>query len=266
MVDEHDVLDIEKFRRWRDDLHDAEFILEDGKYYVGREVEKMSKSKYNVVNPDDIVEQYGADTLRMYEMFLGPIEIAKPWNTAGLKGVYNFLKKFWRLYHDSEGNFRMSDTSATEQELQILHKTIKKVEDDILALSFNTAVSAFIIAVNELTALKTDKKEILEPLIVLISPFAPHMAEELWHRAGRNESVEYAPYPQYDEKYLKAATKEYPVSFNGKVRFKLQLPADATKEEIEKAVMQHEKTAKYLEGKTPKKVIVVPGRIVNIVV
>ncbi len=267
MVNERNELDTERFRNWRDDLRDAEFILNDqGKFLVDREVEKMSKSKYNVVNPDDIVEQYGADTLRIYEMFLGPIQIAKPWNTAGLKGVYNFLKKFWKLYHDQDGNFRLSDAEPTEKELQILHKTIKKVEDDIRNFDYNTAVSAMMIAVNELAALGTDKRAILEPLIVLISPFAPHMAEELWQRAGHEPSVEYAPYPTYDERYLKADTKEYPVAFNGKKRFTLELPADATKEQIEQAVMQHEKTVKYLEGKTPKKVIVVPGRIVNIVV
>ncbi len=267
MVNERDELNLEAFKNWRDDLKNAEFITNsEGKFIVSREVEKMSKSKYNVVNPDDIIEQYGADTLRMYEMFLGPIEIAKPWNTAGLKGVYNFLKKFWRLYHDDKGNFRLTDEEPTEKEWQILHKTLKKVEEDIIGFNFNTAVSAFMIAVNELSALKTRKRKVLEPLIIAISPFAPHMAEELWQRSGHENSVEFETFPVYEEKYLKSETKEYPVSFNGKVRFKIHLPAEAGKEEIEKAVMEHEKTGKYLEGKKPKKIIVVPGKIINIVV
>ncbi len=265
MVNERDELDLEAFKQWRDDLHNAEFILENGKYYVGREVEKMSKSKYNVVNPDDIVEEYGADTLRLYEMFLGPIEIAKPWNTAGLKGVYNFLKKFRNLFYEN-GQFRLTGDQPTEKELKILHKTIKKVEEDIRNFSYNTAISAMMIAVNELSALKTAKRAVLEPLIVLISPFAPHLAEELWEKAGHEPSVEFVPYPAYDERYLVEDTKEYPVSFNGKLRFKMQLPASASKEELEKAVMEDPRTEKYLQGKQPKKIIAVPGRIINIVV
>ncbi len=267
MVDEHNALDIEAFRNWRDDLKNAEFITEDdGKFYVTREVEKMSKSKFNVVNPDDIVEQYGADTLRLYEMFLGPIQMAKPWNTAGLKGVYNFIKKFRKLYYDDRGHFRLTDREPDADELRILHTTIRKVRTDIENFDYNTAISAMMIAVNELSSRKTDKRAILEPLIVLIAPFAPHLAEELWQQAGHEPSVCNAPYPEWDEQYLQSATKEYPVSFNGKMRFKITLPADASKDEIEQAVLAHERTAKYLDGKKPRKIIVVPGRIVNIVV
>ena len=267
MVDEHNALDIKQFRQWRDDLKNAEFITEDdGKFYVTREVEKMSKSKFNVVNPDDIVEKYGADTLRMYEMFLGPIEIAKPWNTAGLKGVHNFLKKFWRLFHDEKDNFILSNDKPSEKELAVLHKTIKKVTEDIEQFSYNTAISAMMIATNELAKMKTNKRAVLEPLIVLMEPFAPHIAEELWEKAGHKPSVSYVEWPQYEEQYLKEETKEYPVSFNGKVRFKILLPASAGKEEIEKTVLADERTEKYLQGKKPKKIIVVPGRIINFVV
>jgi leucyl-tRNA synthetase len=266
MVDDYDYLDIEKFKSWRSDFNDAEFILEDGKYKVGREVEKMSKSKYNVVNPDDIVEQYGADTLRMYEMFLGPIEIAKPWNTAGLKGVFNFLRKFWTLFHN-DGIFDVSLEEPTEQELKILHKTIKKVTDDIENFSFNTAVSQFMIAVNELQKLKTNKRKILSPMVILLSPFAPHLAEELWDELGHDgESIAFEPYPVYEERYLKENTKTYPVMVNGKMKHKLNLPANMNKEEIEKVVLADEKVKQLLEGKQLKKVIVVPGKIVNLVV
>jgi len=265
MVDDYDYLDIEKFKNWRPDFANAEFILEDGKYKVGREVEKMSKSKYNVVNPDDIVAQYGADTLRMYEMFLGPIEIAKPWNTAGLKGVFNFLRKFWSLFH-KDGMFDVSLEQATEQELKILHKTIKKVTQDIENFSFNTAVSQFMIAVNELGKLKTNKQQILAPLVVLLSPFAPHLAEELWEELGHDESVAFEPYPTYDERYLKESNKTYPIMVNGKMRHKIDLPANMDKAEIEKTVLADEKVQSLLEGKTLKKVIVVPGKIVNLVV
>ena len=265
MVDDYDYLDTEKFKAWRPDFADAEFILEDGKYKVGREVEKMSKSKYNVVNPDDIVAQYGADTLRMYEMFLGPIEIAKPWNTAGLKGVHNFLRKFWALFH-TDGMFDVSLEQPTEQELKILHKTIKKVTEDIENFSFNTAVSQFMIAVNELGKLKTNKRQILSPLVILLAPFAPHLAEELWEELGHDKSISNELYPKYEARYLKESTKTYPIMLNGKMRHKIDLPADWSKEEIEQAVLNDEKVKTILSDKVLKKVIVVPGKIVNLVV
>ncbi len=240
---------------------------------LSREDEKMSKSKHNVVNPDDICNQYGADTLRMYEMFLGPLEQAKPWNTAGITGVHGFLKKLWKLYHSaspgpSEGgelDFFVSEEKASKESLKILHKTIKKVQEDIENFSFNTSVSSFMIAVNELTAQKCNSREVLEPLAILISPYAPHIAEELWEKLGHSESISTAPFPKFEQKFLVESTKEYPISFNGKMRFTLELPLDISKEEIESAVMAHEKTAQYLEGRTPKKVIIVPGKIVNIV-
>lgn len=239
------------------------------KYIVGREVEKMSKSKYNVVNPDEICDKYGADTLRMYEMFLGPLEQAKPWNTAGITGVHGFLKKLWKLYHSGpDDSFYVTDSPSSEgsaEDLKTLHKTIKKVQEDIEEFSFNTSVSTFMIAVNELTSQKCTSREILEPLVVLIAPYAPHIAEELWEKLGNSESVSTAPFPKFEEKYLVESNKEYPISFNGKMRFTLELPLDLTKEEIESAVMSHAKTAQYLEGRTPKKIIVVPGKIVNIV-
>lgn len=255
----------------------AFFISENGieinnnneKYIVGREVEKMSKSKYNVVNPDDICNQYGADTLRMYEMFLGPLEQAKPWNTAGITGVHGFLKKLWKLYHSGpDESFYVTDTPPSEgqgEALKTLHKTIKKVQEDIENFSFNTSVSSFMIAVNELSAQKCNSREVLEPLAILVSPYAPHIAEELWEKLGHSESISTVPFPKFEEKYLVESNKEYPISFNGKMRFTLELPLDLSKEEIESAVMAHEKTAQYLEGRTPKKVIIVPGKIVNIV-
>lgn len=262
-------LDIEKFKAHSlySDYKDAEFILdENGKYIVGREVEKMSKSKLNVVNPDDICEEYGADTLRLYEMFLGPLEQAKPWNTAGITGVHSFLKKLWKLYHSGENDtFFVSDAPASNDALKTLHKTIKKVQEDIENFSFNTSVSTFMIAVNELSAMKCNAREVLKPLVVLISPYAPHIAEELWEKLGHTESISTAPFPVFEEKYLVESTKEYPISFNGKMRFTLELPLDMTVAEIEKTVLAHEKTLHYLEGRTPKKVIIVPGKVVNIV-
>ncbi len=260
-------LDIETFKNWREEYKNAEFITEeDGSFKISREVEKMSKSKYNVVNPDDICNQYGADTLRMYEMFLGPLEQAKPWNTAGITGVHGFLKKLWKLYHSGENeSFYVSEEAASKDSLKTLHKTIKKVQEDIENFSFNTSVSSFMIAVNELSAEKCNSREVLEPLAILISPYAPHIAEELWEKLGHLESISTAPFPKFEEKYLVESTKEYPISFNGKMRFTLELPLDISKEEIESAVMAHEKTAQYLEGRTPKKVIIVPGKIVNIV-
>ena len=259
-------LDIEGFKKWRPEFKDAEFVLENGVYKVGYEVEKMSKSKYNVVNPDEICDTYGADTLRMYEMFLGPLEQAKPWNTAGITGVYAFLKKLWKLYHSGpEDAFFVSNESPKEADLRTLHKVIKKVEEDIENFSFNTSVSTFMIGVNELTAQKCQSREILEPFIILVSPYAPHIAEEIWSLLGHEESVAHAAFPEFNPGYLVENTKEYPISFNGKMRFTMELPLDLEASEIEAAVMAHEKTQKQLQGRTPKKVIVVPGKIVNIV-
>jgi len=260
-------LDIKGFKKWyKDDIRfDVELSSEKSNVFiVSREVEKMSKSKYNVVNPDDICQDYGADTLRMYEMFLGPLEQAKPWNTAGITGVHSFLKKLWRLYIVDE-QFSVSEEEPTKDELKTLHKTIKKVEEDIANFSFNTSVSTFMIAVNELTAQKCNKRAILEPLAVLIEPYAPHIAEELWENLGHKESISTADFPVFEEKYLVESSKVYPISFNGKMRFTMELSLDLSKEEIEKAVMAHEKTQKQLAGRTPNKVIIVPGRIVNIV-
>ena len=260
-------LDIQAFKNWRVEFKNAEFELEDdGSFKVGREIEKMSKSKYNVVNPDDICSQYGADTLRMYEMFLGPLEQAKPWSTAGISGVHSFLKKLWRLFHlGTDEVFNVSQTPASKDALKVLHKTIKKVEDDIENFSFNTSVSTFMIAVNELTAQKCNSKEILEPLTVLISPYAPHIAEELWSKLGHQDSISGAEFPVFDPSHLVESSKEYPISFNGKMRFKMELPLDMSKEDIEAAVMANPKTTQQLDGRVPKKVIVVPGKIINIV-
>lgn len=265
LKDTSDELDIEKFKAWRKEFANAEFILEeDGKYITGREVEKMSKSKYNVVNPDDICEQYGADTLRLYEMFLGPLEQAKPWNTAGISGVYNFLRKLWRLYFNDNG-WQVTAEAPTPEMLKALHKTIKKVNEDIENFSFNTSVSQFMICVNELSTLKCHHKDVLTPLAVLVAPFAPHIAEELWKRLGNTESITYAPYPVHEDKYLQEDSKEYPVSFNGKVRFKRAYATSMSVAEIEQAILSDPQTAEQLQGNTPKKVIVVPNRIINIV-
>ena len=265
LKDTSDDLDIDKFKAWRKEFANAEFILEeDGKYITGREVEKMSKSKYNVVNPDDICEQYGADTLRLYEMFLGPLEQAKPWNTAGISGVYNFLRKLWRLYFNDNG-WQVTDEAPTPEMLKALHKTIKKVNEDIENFSFNTSVSQFMICVNELSSLKCHHRDVLAPLAVLVAPFAPHIAEELWKRLGNTESVTYAPYPVHEDKYLQEDSKEYPVSFNGKVRFKRAYATSMSVAEIEQAILADPQTAEQLQGNTPKKVIVVPNRIINIV-
>ena len=265
LKDTSDELDIDKFKAWRKEFANAEFILEeDGKYITGREVEKMSKSKYNVVNPDDICEQYGADTLRLYEMFLGPLEQAKPWNTAGISGVYNFLRKLWRLYFNDNG-WQVTDEAPTPEMLKALHKTIKKVNEDIENFSFNTSVSQFMICVNELSSLKCHHRDVLAPLAVLVAPFAPHIAEELWKRLGNTESVAFAPYPVHEDKYLQEDSKEYPVSFNGKVRFKRAYATSMTPAEIEQAILADPQTSEQLQGNTPKKVIVVPNRIINIV-
>ena len=274
LKDTSDELDIDKFKAWRKEFANAEFIfeghdspLEGGKgdvFLCAREVEKMSKSKYNVVNPDDICEQYGADTLRLYEMFLGPLEQAKPWNTAGISGVYNFLRKLWRLYFNDNG-WQVTDEAPTPEMLKALHKTIKKVNEDIENFSFNTSVSQFMICVNELSSLKCHHRDVLAPLSVLVAPFAPHIAEELWKRLGNTESVTYAPYPVHEDKYLQEDSKEYPVSFNGKVRFKRAFATTMTSAEIEQAILADPQTAEQLQGNTPKKVIVVPNRIINIV-
>ena len=260
-----DELDTEKFRAWRPEFSDAEFILEDEKYITEREVEKMSKSKYNVVNPDDICEEYGADCLRLYEMFLGPLEQSKPWNTQGLSGVYGFLKKLYNLYFEGD-KVNISDEEPTKEEYKILHTLIKKVVYDIEHFSFNTSVSQFMIAVNDLQKLKCNKRAILEPLAVVISPYAPHICEELWQILGNSESVEYVPFPIFDEKYLVEDEIEYPVSFNGKVRFKLSLSAELSKEDIEEIVLKNDKVLAQLNGNNPKKIIVVPKKIINIVV
>ena len=262
----NDILDLEAFRAWRPEYRDAEFILEDGKYVCGSAVEKMSKSMFNVVNPDVIVERYGADTLRLYEMFLGPIEQSKPWDTNGIDGVHRFLKKFWALFYGNGDTLRVTDGTPTADELKSLHKLIKKVTFDIEHFSYNTSISAFMICVNELTALKCDKRAILDPLVILLAPFAPHVAEELWHQLGHDTTVCDAPWPTYDEEYLKEKSVVYAISFNGKTRYNLELPADITKDEAEKSVLANERSAKWLEGKTVRKVVFVPGKIVNIVV
>lgn len=266
LVNSSDELDVEAFKNHslNADYKKAAFILEDGAYKVGREVEKMSKSKYNVVNPDQIVTEYGADALRLFEMFLGPLEQAKPWKTSGISGVLSFLKKLWKLYFNGEV-FEVSEEKATKDELKVLHKTIKKVEEDIENFSFNTSVSTFMIAVNELTALKCNKKEILEPLLVLLSPYAPHISEELYRKLGNKTSISAVDFPVFDAAHLVESAKNYPISFNGKMRFTLELSLDLTKEEIEKIVLSHEKTIAQLEGRTPKKIIIVPGKIINIV-
>ena len=261
----NDILDIEKFKTWRPEFANAEFILEDGKYICGWAVEKMSKSMYNVVNPDDIVEKYGADTLRLYEMFLGPLEQSKPWDTNGIDGVHRFLKKLWSLFF-KDGNLLVNNDEPTADELKTLHKTIKKITFDIENFSYNTSVSAFMICVNELFTLKCSKKAILEPLVILLAPFAPHIAEELYHALGNTETVCDATFPVCNEAYLVESSVKYPISFNGKVRFTLELPADLSKEEVEKTALANEQTLKQLGGNSPKKVIVVPGKIVNIVI
>jgi len=260
----NDILDIEKFRNWNPEYKNAEFILEDGKYVCGWAVEKMSKSMFNVVNPDDIVEKFGADTLRLYEMFLGPLEQSKPWDTNGIDGVHRFLKRYWSLFFN-EDKLNISNEKPNADELKILHKTIKKIGGDIETFSFNTSVSAFMICVNELYAKKCNKKAILEPLTILLSPFAPHIAEETFHLLGNTTSVCDAPWPQYNEEYLKETNVKYPVSFNGKVRFSMELSVDLAVDEIEKAALSNEQTLKMLGDKTPKKIIIVPKKIINIV-
>ena len=262
----NDVLDLDAFRAWRPEFKDAEFILEDGKYICGWAVEKMSKSMFNVVNPDDIVERYGADTLRLYEMFLGPIEQSKPWDTNGIDGVNRFIKKLWGLFYKGDSCL-VDDSKASPDALKAVHKLIKKVTGDIENFSYNTSVAAFMICVNELSSLKCHSREVLEPLVILLAPFAPHVAEELWHSAlGHDTTVNDAKWPEWNEEYLKENTANYAVSFNGKARFTIQVPADMPKEEVEKLALSHESSAKWLDGKTVRKIIVVPNKIVNIVI
>lgn len=264
---ENEILNLEKFKAFRPEFADAEFILENGKYICGVEVEKMSKSKFNVVNPDVLISSYGADTLRMYEMFLGPLEQSKPWNTNGIEGVFKFLRKFWRLFHNEEWVFNVSDSVPSKAELKALHKIIKKVQDDVERFSFNTSVSSFMIAVNELTDLKCKNRQVLEDLVIVLSPYAPHICEELWANLGHEAgSLSYVKYPEFNPAYMVEDEFSYPVSVNGKTRLNLNLSLTLEPKEIEETVLADEQVQKYLEGKTPKKVIVVKGRIVNIVI
>ena len=263
---DNDVLDIEKFREWREEFKNADFVLEDGKYICGYEIEKMSKSLYNVQNPDDLVEKYGADTLRLYEMFLGPLEQSKPWDTKGIEGVSRFIRKFWRLYHDKDNNYTLSEEAATKDELKALHKTIKKVQEDIERFSFNTSISTFMICVNELSDLKCNKKEILEPLCILLSPFAPHITEELWNLMGNKTSISFASFPAFDESVLVENTFKYPISINGKMRANIEIALGISQEEVEKIVLANAEVQKYIDGKPIKKIIFVPKKIVNVVV
>ncbi len=261
----NDELDIEAFKTWRPEFVDAKFELENGKFLCDEEVEKMSKRWFNIVNPDDIVQEHGADVLRLYEMFLGPLEQAKPWSTKGIDGVSRFIRKFWNLYHNTDGEFFVSQDQGSKEELKVLHTLIKKVQDDIENFSFNTSVSAFMVCVNELQRLKCNKSEVLRELAIVISPYAPFITEELWNRLGEKESITKASYPEFNPSYLIENSYTYPVSFNGKMRFKLEFPINMDKTEIEKQVLEHKDAQKWLEGKTPKKVIVVPNKIVNVV-
>lgn len=260
----NNIVDLDRLKNWRSDFKDSEFILEDNKFVCDNAVEKMSKRWHNVVNPDDICDNYGADTLRMYEMFLGPLEMSKPWNTNGISGVHNFIKKLWRLIHPS-GNFMLNDEEPTKAEYKVLHKTIRKITEDIDRFSFNTSVSSFMICVNELSDLKCNKRKIIEPFLILLSPYAPHVAEELWEKCGYKDTIAYALWPEFKEEYLQEDAFSYPVSFNGKTRFQIELPATLSASEIEKEVLSRDEVQKYLNGGTPKKVIVVPKKIVNIV-
>jgi leucyl-tRNA synthetase len=268
-------LDIEAFKKWRPEYSDAIFIkedstgeinLEDGKYICGAEVEKMSKSKYNVVNPDDIVKEYGADTFRMYEMFLGPVDVSKPWDTKGIEGVHRFLKKMWRLYADEQKGWIVNDDAASDEELRILHKTIKKISEDIERFSFNTSVSQLMICVNELTTLGCHKRAILEPLAIAICPFAPHVAEEIWQQLKNAGSVINAAFPKFEERYVTENSKKYPVAVNGKTRVEMEFHLDAEQSAIEQEVLADETIQKWLEGKAPKKFIYVKGKMINVVV
>jgi leucyl-tRNA synthetase len=270
-----DKLNIEEFRKWKQDFQSAEFIFDDGKstvfgetgeYICGSAIEKMSKSYFNVVNPDDIINDYGADTLRMYEMFLGPLEASKPWSTQGIDGVFKFLRRFWNLFHDQTGKFRVSEAEPTREELKILHRTLKKVAYDIEHYSFNTSVSEFMICANELSSLKCQKRQVLEPLVIALAPYAPHITDELWSLLGHQECILHASFPTHDEQYLTESAFNYPISINGKVRAQMNFALDMPKEDIEKQVLASEAVLKWSEGKPPKKVIVVPGKIVNVVI
>jgi leucyl-tRNA synthetase len=259
-------LDIEAFRKWREEYKHAEFILEDGKYICGAEVEKMSKRLYNTVNPDTLVNKYGADTFRMYEMFLGPVEMSKPWDTKGIEGVHRFLKKFWRLFVDEGKGLIITNEPATDEELKVLHNTIRKIESDTERFSFNTAVSAFMIATNEYSELKTRKRSVLEPLLILLTPYAPHISEELWHQLGNKKSILDAPFPKFEEKYVRESTKAYPVAINGKTRTELTIALDASQQQVEELVLKNEAVMKWLEGKSPKKIIYVRNKMINVVI
>jgi leucyl-tRNA synthetase len=259
-------LDISAFRAWKPDFATAEFILEDDKYICGSEVEKMSKSKFNTVNPDHIVEKYGADTFRMYEMFLGPVELSKPWDTKGIEGVHRFLKKLWRLYVDEQKGLLLTDDPATPEELKVLHRAIRKVEEDTERFAFNTGVSSFMICVNELTDLKCRKRSILEPLLILLTPYAPHVCEELWTLSGNKGSILDASFPVFEEKYVKESSKIYPVAINGKTRTEITIALDASQQQVEAIVLQDSSIQKWLEGKPPKKVIYVKNKMINLVV
>jgi leucyl-tRNA synthetase len=272
-------LDIEEYRKSKPDLERSIFIMEDGtislsdepyegtgKFICGVEVEKMSKSKYNTVNPDMLIDKYGADTFRMYEMFLGPVEASKPWDTKGIEGVHRFLKKLWRLFYDDVKGKVWYEAKATDAELKVLHKTIKKIGEDTERFSYNTAVSAFMVCVNELTDLKCHKKEILETLLILIAPYAPHIADELWHLIENNESIVDASYPKFESKYLVETSKEYPISINGKLRTTINMAIDSSQEQVEEIVLSNEVVKKWLESKSPKKVIYVKNKMVNVVV
>jgi leucyl-tRNA synthetase len=261
----NDVLDIEKFKVSNPEYANAEFILSDGKYLCGSEVEKMSKSKFNVVNPDDIIERYGADTLRMYEMFLGPLEQSKPWNTNGIEGVFKFLRKFWKLFHNDAFEFVVSDEQPTKEEYKALHKIIKKVEEDVERFSFNTSVSSFMICVNELTDLKCNKREILRDLCIVLSPYAPHITEECWKLLGETDSITFATYPAFKEEYLVESEFAYPVSFNGKTKLNILMPVDVSEEDAKATVLANADVQKQMEGKELRKFIFVKGKIVNIV-
>jgi len=258
-------LDIAAFKNWRPEFENAEFILEDGKYICGTLTEKMSKRLFNTVNPDDLVNKYGADTFRMYEMFLGPVEQSKPWDTKGIEGVHRFLKKFWRLFYDEEKGQVWTEEQPTAEELKVLHRTIKKIEDDTERFSFNTAVSAFMIAVNELTDLGCRKKVILGKMLVLLTPYAPHIAEELWHKLGNGGSILDAHYPLFEEKYVTETSKSYPVAINGKTRTEINIALDATQQQVETIVLADGIVQKWLEGKPPKKIIYVKNRMINVV-
>ena len=259
-------LDTEAFKNWRPDFKDAEFIMANGKYITGSRLEKMSKRYFNVVNPDDVVEKYGADTFRMYEMFLGPIDQDKPWDTKGIEGVHRFLKKLWRLFQDEQKGLIVTNDKATKEELKALHKAIRKIEEDTERFSFNTAISAFMVGVNELTDLKCRKREILEPLLILLAPYAPHISEELWHQLGHETTILDSTFPKFEQQYVTETTKEYPVSINGKMRTLINIDLDAVQEQVQEMVLANDVVQRWMEGKPMKKFIFVKGKMINIVI